>query len=106
MKPIDYRNATFAQVRATISGQREAVWQAWCQHGPCTTEDLAARAGISILNVRPRTTELVEMGFVLLVPGPAPRGGVYRAATPTEAADQFHRRQVAALNPQTELSLT
>ncbi|WP_414664891.1 hypothetical protein [Horticoccus sp. 23ND18S-11] len=106
MKPVDFRNETFDQVRGRVEGHRAAVLAAWCAHGPCTTRDLAERSGISILTLRPRTTELVELGFVQLTDLQPVKGeGTYRAATPAEAAALFRRQQHAALSEQTDLAL-
>lgn len=95
MKPIDYRNATFAEIRDRIAGDRARVLEAWRVHGPCTTEDLAARSGIPILTLRPRTTELRQLGFVILAAGKG-HSGVYRSATADEALAFFHEQQGAA----------
>lgn len=106
MKPIDYRNATFADLQTHITGDRERVLDAWKKHGPCTTEDLAQRSGISILSLRPRTTDLVKLGFVLLAGG-GKRGGVYRAAEYQELVNHFtEQQQLAQGNPvQGELAI-
>lgn len=116
MKPIDYRNETFAQVQARLEGGRAAVLAAWCEHGPCTTKELAERSGLSLLSLRPRTTELYQAGFVICMDEswpspsslpPSPSGEArYRAASPAEAAAHFRQAQIAALNPQTELVLS
>lgn len=107
MKPVDFRNETFDQVRGRVEGQRAAVLGAWALHGPCTTRELSDRCGISILTLRPRTTELVELGFVRLAECQPVKGeGTYRAATPAEAAAFFRSAQTAALNPQFDLALS
>ena len=108
MKAIDYRNATYHDVLKYISGQREAVLRAWRDHGPCTTEELAERSGLSILNIRPRSTELAELGFVLLSEDQSSattKGGVYRAATTAETQARFRQLKHNATEPQRELSL-
>jgi predicted ArsR family transcriptional regulator len=99
MKPVDFRNETFAQIQERVSGDRQRVLAAWLEHGPCTTAELAAKSGIPILTLRPRTTDLYQLGFVICVEeetsggptgGRAPAGAHYRAATPAEAKDHFH----------------
>ena len=95
MKPIDYRNDTFADVQKRIDSGREAVLNAWRKHGPMTTGQLAAASGISILTLRPRTTELYQWGFVVLEGG-AKGAGIYRAAEPAEVARHFRERQAQA----------
>ncbi len=59
------------------------------------TEDLAQRSGIDLLTLRPRNTELVQLGLVILAGGRA-RSGVYRAATAEEAAEHFRDQQATA----------
>jgi predicted transcriptional regulator len=95
MKPIDYRNDNFVDVQATINGRREEVLTAWQEHGPCTTEELAERSGISVLTLRPRTTDLYQLGFVVLEGGNK-RAGIYRAATSAEVLQHFRDRQAKA----------
>jgi hypothetical protein len=80
MKPIDFRLATFADMQERLQGQRAAVLAAWVKHGPGTTAEVAARAGISILSFRPRSTELFQLGFIRLAEQqPAKGEGVYVA---------------------------
>lgn len=66
MTPTDVRDLTWADLQKALSGLRERVYWGYRQHGPCTTEQLAQRMQMSILTVRPRTTELVQLGMVLL----------------------------------------
>ncbi len=104
MKPIDLRNETWASLQARVSGQRLAVLNAWRQFGDGTTEQLAALSGISILTVRPRTTELVDLGLVELV-GRVATGGVYSAISEEKAIEQFERHKREALTPQLPLKI-
>jgi hypothetical protein len=102
MRPIDYRNETWESIKRRIAGDRMRVYDAWTKHGPCTTEELFARSGIRILSLRPRTTELMQLGLVELVPvdrcagigGRIDRhkaaGGVYRAVSITQAELSFN----------------
>lgn len=76
MKPIDIRNANWADLRGELSGRLEQVFEAWLVHGPCTTRQLAAQSGIDILNVRPRTTDLCTVGLVECI-GQADGEGIY-----------------------------
>lgn len=112
MRPIDYRNATWADIQAQLTARRLDVLEGLRRHGPCTTRELAAAMGWDILHVRPRVTELVQLGFAEVVPtahGPqssAPaREGVYRARTEPEAWDAFHAARESAINPQLDLHL-
>jgi len=105
MTPVDFRNATFASLQAKLAGQRAAVLQAWRPQGPGTTAEVCARAGLSILTFRPRTTELLELGFVCLADD-AGRGssGVYRVRTPEEHRAWLAAKQIDARPGQRLLS--
>lgn len=106
MKPIDFRNTTFAELQSRITGQRAAATKAWAGHGPGTTAQVAERSGMSVLNLRPRTTELVQLGFVCLdAVQPAKGEGRYRLRTPSEHAAWYHAQHRTAHTPQRELSL-
>jgi hypothetical protein len=78
MKPIDFRNETFDQLRERLNDDRELVHRAWLAHGPGTTREVAERAGIDLLSFRPRTTELFQLGL-LEVAGKAGHEGIYAA---------------------------
>src|SRR5687767_13694985 len=106
MKPIDFRNETFRHVQERICEKREAVWRAWLAHGPGTTREVAARAGIDILNFRPRTTELFQIGALKLASGSLSsplrgedqgeghgREGIYEARTTTEWQEWYDREK-------------
>ncbi len=67
MTPIDFRNATFESLRAHLNVARSNVYEAWLTHGPCTTRQLAIASGIDLLTLRPRTTELYQLGLVTLI---------------------------------------
>jgi hypothetical protein len=85
MRPTDFRNATFERLRADLNRRCESVYAAWQAHGPGTTRNVAGAAGIDILSFRPRTTDLIALGL-LVVAGAVPGGheGIYRLATPAE----------------------
>ena len=111
ISPIDYRDANFEAIQARIHGDRRAVLDAWLAHGPGTTREVAQRSGIDLLTLRPRTTELVQLGFVVVDEGnpaelsPHKREGRYRALGKFEAVEIFQSRQRAARAAQTELAL-
>lgn len=90
------RDLTWADVRSRVHGQREAVYKGWLMHGPCTTRELAQRLGMEILSVRPRTTELCELGLVQAVDL---RGheGVYAAIDFETARQSFERTHAAPI---------
>lgn len=107
MKPVDFSRENWQSLRERVSDLREAAWLAWQQHGPGTTEDVAARAGWDVLNLRPRTTELVQLGFVSLVERDrVAKAGIYRALTEAEAMASFRSRQDAMRTGQLTFHLT
>jgi len=99
MQPIDYRNATFADVQSRCAGQRQQVFNELARLGPCTTRELAARSGIDLLSIRPRITELVDLGLVALheiLSQLTKHEGVYYTLTTAEAEALFNQRWQAA----------
>lgn len=97
MRTADYRNTAFADIRRQLVHLRLSVWEALAQHGPCTTRELAASCGLDLLTVRPRVTELLQMGFAACVNEDQPgHEGRYRALTTAEAEAVFLQRQGAA----------
>jgi len=104
MKPIDFRNSTFRDLQRQLISLRLSVWEHLAHHRPCTTRELARECGLDILTVRPRMTELVQLGFAVCVNEEKhDREGVYRALTLAEAETFFTERQAAALGTQLEL---
>ena len=67
MKPIDVRNAKFEELQPLLTGLRRRVWEGWIAYPGLTTRELAAVTGIDLLTLRPRTTELYQMGVVTLI---------------------------------------
>lgn len=102
MKPIDHRNETFENVKDRIAGDRKLVFEALKEYGPCTTRGLAECMEWDILNVRPRITELCQIGFVecMQIAGGQ---GIYRAVEDQEAEALFRKTQRLATNPQLAL---
>ena len=87
MNPSDLRNANFTTLRATLPAKRAAVLAAFAVYGPATTRQAAGEAGIDILTLRPRATELEQMGLLVCVGNQIQDGiahGVYRVATQPE----------------------
>ena len=103
MKPIDFRNEKFASLRDRLHNSRAQVYLAWVKHGPGTTRQVAERSRIDILTLRPRTTELLQMG-ALTVEGSAhePGQGVYRARSLPEWEQWLleHRASLATTTQQ------
>ena len=81
MKPIDFRNETFTALRERLVEMRERVWLAWRAHElahaeamttGATTREVATAANLDLLCLRPRATELYQMGLLALAePGRA-----------------------------------
>ncbi|MCW0218375.1 MAG: hypothetical protein OJI67_08645 [Prosthecobacter sp.] len=103
MVPIDHRNHTFRDLQTRLVGLRLSVWEALLEHGPCTTRDLAQACGIDLLTVRPRMTELHQLGLVTCLDHEGHEGR-YQALTLAEAETLFLNRQ-AATHPQLALGL-
>ncbi|MCE5278878.1 MAG: hypothetical protein LLG03_12720 [Planctomycetaceae bacterium] len=78
MTPADIRDSNWTAIREHLSGRIAEVYTAWIIHGPATTRQLAQKSGIDILNVRPRTTDLVDIGLVEFVDTQNGEG-IYRA---------------------------
>jgi len=91
MKPVDFRNETFAEIYERCEGDRLAVLEALKKHGPCTTRQLAAAMEWDILTVRPRVTELAQIGAVEACDAHG-HEGVYRARMLGEWMDEVRSR--------------
>lgn len=90
MKPIDYRNHTWDHVKAHLSGLRMQTYTAFVHYGPGTTREISERARISILTLRPRTTELLQLGFIEVLGGTDDgREAVYIAVPESIAESRF-----------------
>lgn len=109
MKPIDYRNTTWQEVREQLAGRRLAVYAELSLRGPCTTRELAQRSGMDLLTVRPRVTELVQLGFaVCLPPEDAEKPGHegrYKTVPEEVALTTFLTRSAELKDPQLALKL-
>ena len=72
MKPVDFRNETWAQLQGRLSGMRARTYRAWIEFeaanhaGGGTTRAVSEWARLSLLTFRPRTTELFQMGALRL----------------------------------------
>lgn len=80
----DLRTAHWAEIRAKVADNREAVWRALLD-GPATGSELAARMGWSVLSVRPRLTELSQLRFAVATSERRNSEHVFRALTEAEA---------------------
>lgn len=102
MRPIDIRNDTWESIQGHLADDRLVIWQGFGDYGPCTTRALAEKTLISILTVRPRTTELVSMFLVELV-GRNKDGGIYAHVPAYIAKDRFEKEQIKAQQNQLQL---
>jgi hypothetical protein len=100
---------------------RKACYEAWVVYGPGTTREVAAKAGIDLLTFRPRSTELLQVGLLIIdselsspSPRPSPpgeRGGMGRSERASHEGvyrvsrlDEWERHRAEAVSGQ--LSLT
>lgn len=99
MNPAEIRDLNWQQLRERLEGMRAAVFDALQLFGPCTTRQLAAKMEVDLLSVRPRVTELVELGFAECLRREGGEG-VYRVLSYAEAHARFSdRRALAAGQP-------
>jgi predicted transcriptional regulator len=97
MDAIDYRNAQWADIQGKLEGYRAKVYNNLFLHGAATTRELAARIPMDILTVRPRVTELCQLGFARIVPGHEhEREGTYEAVPIHAAKAEFERQKKRA----------
>lgn len=90
MNAIDYRNHTWQDIKGRLSGLRMATYLAYVNLGPGTTREISTKAGISILTLRPRTTELLQLGFVEILDGTEDgREAIYIAVPESIAQNRF-----------------
>jgi hypothetical protein len=83
MKPIDLRNATWDSIHSSLSFRLAVVYGEWIIHGPGTTREVSQRSGRDILSLRPRTTDLYQIGLLELI-GRQKNEGIYRARNKSE----------------------
>src|SRR5258708_5007284 len=102
MKPIDFRNATFASLQTQLAGQLNAVYRAWVAHGPGTTRQVSILSHVDILTLRPRTTDLIDIGLVELC-GSEKTEGVYRARSQAEWEIWSNEQRAGRVETQTQL---
>lgn len=92
MKPVDFRNETFREIADRVEGDRQDILEFLRAHGPLTTRGLAAQMDRDILAVRPRVTELVQLGAVEIA-GAHGHEGIYRALLLGEWMDACRSRK-------------
>ncbi len=89
MKPADLRNATWREVQEHLNDDLVRVHLAYVQFGPGTTRAVSERSGISLLTLRPRTTDLFQLGLVKLVAKATGNEGVYAHVDYTTAGQKW-----------------
>lgn len=92
---IDFRTAQWADIRRQVHRLRETALQHWRTHGPGTTREVANRSGMDLLTLRPRTTELLQLGF-LVCTNEHGKEGIYQALSDEEAEQAFSEQKALA----------
>lgn len=92
MSPTDIRALVWADIQGRLEGDREAIYRNLLHFGPCTTRGLASRMDMDPFSVRPRVTELCQLGLSRLQQRSG-REGIYEAITIDEARRAFERRR-------------
>lgn len=86
-----------------LNDHRMHVWRMFILCGPSTTRQVAEKMGVEVLKVRPRCTELLQLGLLVEVPSePGQREGIYRALSEEEAIN-FLATPREPIHAQTEL---
>lgn len=90
MRPTDLRNLTWAEALTHVSDDMRRVHRAYRDCGSGTTRRLAELSGISLLTLRPRTTDLYQLGLVECI-GKVGTEGIYeyRSEEQAEAAQAW-----------------
>jgi predicted transcriptional regulator len=104
MTPEQIRDAKWTEIEKLVTGQREIVYNSLLACGRCTTSALAAKMERSVLSVRPRVSELYDLGLVALV-GKEGHEGIYEAVTVFAARQAHEYRQAARVSQGMQLSL-
>lgn len=93
MKATDLRNATWRECLTHVTEDMVRVHNAWLTFGPCTTRELAERSGISLLTLRPRTTDLGKLGMVRLTDSTGTEGIYSYVSAETAEASRVWQRE-------------
>jgi len=88
MQPAELRNLTWSHIQTRLVGLRQIVYEKLAARGPSTTRQLAAFAGLDLLTVRPRVTELCQLGLVE-VDGRDGHDGIYKAVPAEVVRERF-----------------
>jgi hypothetical protein len=104
LTPEDIRDMNWEQMQEHVGGLRASALAAFREHGPGTTRQVAARAGWELLSLRPRATELLQLGFLELV-GRENHEGVYLARSDAEVRGRMERDAEARRRPAEQMAL-
>lgn len=102
MNPEDIKRMSWAEIQGALVNMRQTIFLGFFDHGPCTNKHLAATLNIGLDSVRPRTTELVDLGLVECV-GTSGRQGIYQAVPAAIARDR-HEHKMATQQLQLKLA--
>lgn len=93
INPTTIRNETWESIQERLNGERLAVWEALCASTPVTTRELAGIMGRRCEDVRPRMTELCQMGLARCV-GKIHKEGRYQGIDLETARINFDCKRV------------
>ena len=85
----DLRSVGFAEVRARLTGNRLAVFEALCKRGTATAIELAEIMKWDKCSVRPRLSELVDMCHARPTGVRRNHEHEFEALSPTEAREMY-----------------
>ncbi len=89
----DIKRDQLAKIMDGLKGLRAQVHADLTVKGPSTTQALADFMGYSVLTIRPRVTELIEIGLAERVGRQEGTGsGIYAAISQEEAQRRFHAK--------------
>lgn len=80
----EIRDEQWERIRRGLNDSMRQVHTAFLTHGPCTTMELSTLASLNPFVVRPRTSDLLDLGLVELT-GRKGREGIYRGIPLEEA---------------------
>ncbi len=94
--PEQIRDANWAEIKEHVTGDRERCWTSLMLAARAmTTRQLSVRMEMDLLTVRPRVTELVQLGLVRCA-GKEGHDGTYEAVSLVEAQAAHERRRAGA----------
>ena len=87
MTTAEIRNQKFRELQGQLRGIRARVYESLVCWGPTTTRRLAELSGIDLLTLRPRMSELLDVGLARLEGDVRGEEGVYAAVPLGKAVD-------------------